>query len=124
MVGAPGGGETLVIEGRGFRNLHQQPTVWVGPNKALAVQTVSNTRLSCTIPAGIGRNLQVWVTPCCTLYPKKPLSGQVEHLKIAGETATLRTGFSYDGEDIKFHLTLVIGAVTFAPFDPRHQFHL
>lgn len=99
MVGAPAGGEALLIEGRGFNNLQHPPTVWIGPNKASDVRTLSNTRVSCMVPAGIGQNLQVRVTPSVTFYPNKPILGQTEHLEIAGETKTLRTCFSYDGED-------------------------
>jgi hypothetical protein len=116
MVGAPAGGETLLIEGRRFNNLQHPPTVWIGPNKASDVR-LSNTRVLCMVPAGVGRNLQVRVTPSVTLYPNKPILGQTEHLEIAGETKTLRTCFLYNGEN-RSRLSLLHCALAFLPPKP------
>jgi hypothetical protein len=112
MTGAPTGGTNMTIEGRGFLNLQQPPTVWIGAKSALQVKIVSNTEVTCSVLAGHGRNLQVRVTPSAKLYPGKPIllrPAALENdfqdtpsdcLVIAGKSTTLRTGFSYDGNEI------------------------
>jgi hypothetical protein len=113
MTGAPAGGTSLTIGGRGFLNLQAPPTVWIGPKAALNVQVASNSEILCSVPKGLGRNLPVRITPSAKLYPSKPIMERYEPhpaaqaegipgdvgLEIAGETTTLCTGFSYDGEN-------------------------
>jgi hypothetical protein len=101
----------MIVQGRGFLNLQEPPTVWIGKKAALNVQIVSNTEIKCSVPQGLGRNLPVKVTPSAKLYPSKPIMPQqtrglsVEvgqdrsaYLEIGGETTVLWSEFSYDGE--------------------------
>lgn len=111
MGGAPTGGTTLTIEGRGFLNLQQPPTVWIGEAKALDVRINSNTQILCLVPPGLGWKLSVSVTPSAKFYPGKPIAERTRvrgptdggigtlpaYLEVAGETTTLETGYSYDG---------------------------
>lgn len=113
MTGPPTGAATLTIEGRGFLNLQQPPTVSVGSQKASDVRICSNSEISCSIPPGLGRNLAVKVTPSASFYPGKPIVERTQTatqgspagtrtdmqgcLEIAGHTTILGTGFSYNG---------------------------
>lgn len=97
MVGAPAGGAVLTIHGRGFCNLQLPPTVWIGAVKGQAAEVLSNSVITCIVPPGLGRNLDVWVTPHAQLFPRTPILGENGYLEIAGQTVTLTTGFSYDG---------------------------